>query len=162
MNKLFKSLAFCCILITSCQAIAGFAANPNFSGEQFGHVIHQNKEGKAGNSLIQRSYIAILDTSPLLALKGTRSGLNKSTDPSRDPSTAAKIQTQLNQINAQQDGFISSLSAGLPDASIAKRKKLYFHKPNSIIEYNLYLWFANRVILGPPLRKKYVLVFIYL
>ena len=121
MNKLFKSLAFCCILITSCQAIAGFDANPNFLGEQFGHVIHQNKEGKAGNSLIQRRYIAILDTSPLLALKGTRSALNKSTDPSRDPSTAAKIQTQLNQIKVQQDGFISSLSAGLPDASIAKR-----------------------------------------
>lgn len=121
MIRLFKSLAFGCVIITSCHTAAGFAASPSFSGEQFGTVIHQSNEGKAGNSLIQRSYIAVLETSPLLALKGTRSDRNKSTDASTDPSAAAKVQAQLSQINAQQNDFISSVSAGLPGASIAKR-----------------------------------------
>lgn len=121
MTKLFKSLALYCVVITSCQAIAGLAANPNSSAEQFGSVIHQSSKDKASNSRIQRSYIAVLDESPLLELKGARSDISKSTNPSGNPAAVAKIQTQLNQINTQQEDFISSLDVSLPGASISKR-----------------------------------------
>ena len=121
MTKLFKSLAFYCVVITSCQAVTGLAANLNLPAEQFGTVIHQSNKDKASNSRIQRSYIVVLDESPLLVLKGARSYRSKSTDPSGGPVAVAKIQTQLSQINAQQDDFISSVTVGIPDASISKR-----------------------------------------